>query len=49
MRKPDGEPDYFISVVQDISAVKATEEALRTSELLMQPGPGCGEVCHLGG
>ena len=31
MRTPDGEPDYFISVVQDISAQKAAEEALRTS------------------
>ena len=36
MRKPDGTPDYFISVVQDISGVKATESALRTSERLMQ-------------
>jgi PAS domain S-box-containing protein len=36
MRKPDGEPDYFISVVQDISNVKATEEALRTSDRLMR-------------
>jgi len=36
MRKPDGTPDYFISVVQDLSAAKATEDALRTSERLMQ-------------
>ena len=36
MRKPDGEPDYFISVVQDISNGKATEEALRTSDRLMR-------------
>ena len=36
MRKADGSPDYFISVVQDISSVKATENALRTSERLMQ-------------
>ena len=36
MRKPDGEPDYFISVVQDISAQKAAEEALRTSEALLR-------------
>ena len=36
MRKPDGQPDYFISVVQDISAQKAAEEALRTSENLLQ-------------
>jgi PAS domain S-box-containing protein len=36
MRKPNGEPDYFISVVQDISAAKATDEALRNSERLMR-------------
>lgn len=36
MRKPGGEPDYFISVVQDTSALKATEEALRTSENLLR-------------
>lgn len=35
MRTPGGEPDYFISVVQDISAHKAVEEALRTSQNLM--------------
>jgi PAS domain S-box-containing protein len=35
MRKLDGEPDYFISVVQDISAQKAADEALRTSEALL--------------
>ncbi len=36
VRKADGSPDYFIAVVQDLSAQKATEEALRTSERLMQ-------------
>ncbi len=36
VRKADGIPDYFISVVQDLSAQKATEEALRTSERLLQ-------------
>lgn len=35
MRKPDGEPDYFISVVHDISVQKAAEEALRTSNNLL--------------
>lgn len=35
IRKPDGTPDYEIVVVQDISARKATEEALRTSESLL--------------
>ncbi len=36
IRNTEGAPDYFISVVQDLSALKATEEALRTSERLMQ-------------
>lgn len=36
VRSTDGSPDYFISVVQDLSALKATEDALRTSERLMQ-------------
>ncbi|MCU0925159.1 MAG: PAS domain S-box protein [Hydrogenophaga sp.] len=36
VRQADGSPDYFISVVQDISSVKATENALRTSQRLMQ-------------
>ncbi|MEX1168295.1 MAG: PAS domain S-box protein [Hydrogenophaga sp.] len=40
MRKADGTPDYFISVVQDISGTKATEEALRTSERLMRQAQG---------
>lgn len=31
-----GRPDFFISVVQDITEVKATNEALRTSEQLMR-------------
>ena len=35
MRKSDGSPDYFISVVQDISPQKSAEEALRTSQNLM--------------
>ena len=36
VRKPTGEPDYLIAVVQDISARKATEQALRTSEHLLR-------------
>lgn len=36
IRKPNGEPDYLIAVVQDITARKATEQALRTSEQLMR-------------
>lgn len=35
MRTPEGDPDYFISVVQDLSAQKAAEQALRTSQSLM--------------
>jgi PAS domain S-box-containing protein len=31
-RKADGSPDYFVAVVEDISARKLTEEALRESE-----------------
>ncbi len=42
MRNDQGQPDYFISVVQDISAVKATEKALRTSEMLMQQAQAVG-------
>ncbi|MDR7094637.1 PAS domain S-box protein [Hydrogenophaga laconesensis] len=36
VRKPSGEPDYLIAVVQDISARKTTEQALRTSEHLLR-------------
>ncbi|MDP3166064.1 MAG: PAS domain S-box protein [Hydrogenophaga sp.] len=36
VRKPDGQPDYLIAVVQDITARKATEQALRTSEQLLR-------------
>ncbi|MES2840400.1 MAG: PAS domain S-box protein [Pseudomonadota bacterium] len=36
VRKPDGQPDYLIAVVQDITARKATELALRTSEQLLR-------------
>jgi PAS domain S-box-containing protein len=36
IRKPNGEPDYLIAVVQDITARKATEQALHTSEQLMR-------------
>lgn len=36
IRKSNGEPDYLIAVVQDITARKATEQALRTSEQLMR-------------
>jgi PAS domain S-box-containing protein len=35
MRRADGSPDYFVSVVQDISSLKAAEDALRSSERLM--------------
>lgn len=36
MRRPDGNPDYFISVVHDISSLKTAEEAVRTNERLMR-------------
>jgi PAS domain S-box-containing protein len=36
VRKDDGTPDYFVSVVQDISDLKAAENALRSSERLME-------------
>jgi PAS domain S-box-containing protein len=36
VRGPGGVPDYFISVVQDLSALKTAENALRTSERLMR-------------
>ncbi|MGZ8211655.1 MAG: PAS domain-containing protein, partial [Burkholderiales bacterium] len=36
VRQDDGEPLYFMSVVQDISARRATEQALRESEQRMQ-------------
>ncbi len=32
VRKPTGEPDYFISIVQDITARKEAEQALQESE-----------------
>lgn len=36
MRDEEGQPEAFISVVQDITEVKATNEALRTTERLMR-------------
>jgi PAS domain S-box-containing protein len=36
VRKPGGLPEYFISIVHDLSALKAAEYALRTSERLMR-------------
>lgn len=36
MRDAHGLPDYFISVVQDISGVKAAEHTIRTNERLMR-------------
>ncbi len=33
VRRPDGEPDYLIAVIDDISARKAAEDALREREL----------------
>lgn len=36
MRRPDGNPDYFISVIHDITSRKVAEEAVRTNERLMR-------------
>ena len=36
VRTETGEPEYLIAVVQDITARKATEDALRTSEQLLR-------------
>src|SRR5262245_40750221 len=36
MRKADGSPDYFISIVEDISARKWAEEKLRESQEMLQ-------------
>jgi PAS domain S-box-containing protein len=44
MRKPDRSPDYFISVVQDISAQKAAEDALRTSQKLMDQAQNLANI-----
>ncbi|MEQ1528418.1 MAG: ATP-binding protein [Methylococcales bacterium] len=35
-RKPDGSPDYFISVVENIQARKQAEQALKASELALK-------------
>lgn len=35
VRTPDGLPSYFVSVVQDLTTIKATEQALRTSQNLL--------------
>lgn len=40
VRNEAGEPDYLIAVVQDITARKATEEALRTNEQLLRQAHG---------
>ena len=36
VRKPDGLPDYFISVAQDIGGAKAAEQAIRSQERLLR-------------
>lgn len=46
VRKADGSPDYFISVVQDLSNQKAAEEALRNNKRLMEQAQNlAGFVC----
>jgi PAS domain S-box-containing protein len=47
-RSPDV-PEYFVSVVQDISAIKAAEAALRKSERLMRQAHTLAGLRQLGG
>lgn len=44
--RPDGAPDYFISVVEDISARKAAEAKLREQDLLLNE---MSVLTHVGG
>lgn len=48
VRKPGGEPDYFISVVEDISARKRMAESLQTSEArlrtIIEAEPECVKI-----
>ena len=43
VRKPDGAPDYFVSVIEDIQARKQAEERLKESEAALR------EAQHLAG
>lgn len=44
VRDDNGQPDYFISVVQDISAQKATEAALQTSQSLLDQAQKLAQI-----
>jgi two-component system, sensor histidine kinase and response regulator len=41
VRKPDGQPDYFISVVEDIDARKRAEEASRDRQFMLDAIVSC--------
>jgi len=45
IRAADGAPDYFISVVQDLSNLKAAEQALRTTQNLLNQAQ---KLAHMG-
>ncbi len=45
IRASDGTPDYFISVVQDLSSLKAAEQALRTTQNLLNQAQ---KLAHMG-
>lgn len=44
VRNEQGQPDYFISVVQDISNQKATEAALQTSQSLLDQAQKLAQI-----
>ncbi len=46
VRRSDGEPAYFISIVEDISARKAMEETLRQSERMEAVGQLTSSIAH---
>jgi PAS domain S-box-containing protein len=45
IRRDDGAPDYFISVVQDLSSLKSAEQALRTTQNLLNQAQ---KLAHMG-
>lgn len=45
IRRADGAPDYFISVVQDLSSLKTAEQALRTTQNLLNQAQ---KLAHMG-